>query len=111
HRKYQQFFFLQAEDGIRDFHVTGVQTCALPISGLISIRTRSISPILVRIKRSVGKPTAEVIRRTWRVRPSQIEISTQDVGTEARRRTGGLRSHNHSASDSFSASAGRVLPS
>src|SRR5436309_5858094 len=27
---YQNFFF-QAEDGIRDFHVTGVQTCALPI--------------------------------------------------------------------------------
>src|SRR5690606_39687795 len=27
-------FFFQAEDGIRDFHVTGVQTCALPISGL-----------------------------------------------------------------------------
>src|SRR5690606_40245363 len=26
-------FFFQAEDGIRDFHVTGVQTCALPISG------------------------------------------------------------------------------
>src|SRR5690606_39613764 len=25
-------FFFQAEDGIRDFHVTGVQTCALPIS-------------------------------------------------------------------------------
>src|SRR5207302_7549828 len=25
------FFFFQAEDGIRDFHVTGVQTCALPI--------------------------------------------------------------------------------
>src|SRR6266700_6696855 len=28
-----KFFFFQAEDGIRDFHVTGVQTCALPISG------------------------------------------------------------------------------
>src|SRR5207302_4166725 len=26
-------FFFQAEDGIRDFHVTGVQTCALPIWG------------------------------------------------------------------------------
>src|SRR5439155_13074368 len=25
------FFFFQAEDGIRDGHVTGVQTCALPI--------------------------------------------------------------------------------
>src|SRR5215510_11447302 len=28
------FFFFQAEDGIRDGHVTGVQTCALPICGL-----------------------------------------------------------------------------
>ena len=27
------FFFFQAEDGIRDDLVTGVQTCALPISG------------------------------------------------------------------------------
>src|SRR5690606_39676921 len=27
----EAFFFFQAEDGIRDFHVTGVQTCALPI--------------------------------------------------------------------------------
>src|SRR2546422_1754331 len=27
------FFFFQAEDGIRDVAVTGVQTCALPISG------------------------------------------------------------------------------
>src|SRR5690606_39426155 len=26
--------FFQAEDGIRDFHVTGVQTCALPILAL-----------------------------------------------------------------------------
>ena len=28
------FFFFQAEDGIRDIGVTGVQTCALPISSL-----------------------------------------------------------------------------
>src|SRR2546427_976782 len=28
------FFFFQAEDGIRDLTVTGVQTCALPISRL-----------------------------------------------------------------------------
>src|SRR2546426_4709728 len=26
------FFFFQAEDGIRDYKVTGVQTCALPIT-------------------------------------------------------------------------------
>src|SRR5437879_7281632 len=30
-------FFFQAEDGIRDTSVTGVQTCALPISGSESI--------------------------------------------------------------------------
>src|SRR5262249_59611968 len=28
----RMFFFFQAEDGIRDWSVTGVQTCALPIS-------------------------------------------------------------------------------
>src|SRR2546426_8118741 len=34
------FFFFQAEDGIRDYKVTGVQTCALPISA------RLIEPVL-----------------------------------------------------------------
>src|SRR5690606_41065285 len=29
----RNYFFCEAEDGIRDFLVTGVQTCALPISG------------------------------------------------------------------------------
>src|SRR5699024_11956800 len=45
-------FFFQAEDGIRDRNVTGVQTCALPIlssseaanaSGLVSERSRILS--------------------------------------------------------------------
>src|SRR5688572_33054450 len=31
------FFFFQAEDGIRDLTVTGVQTCALPISDLMIV--------------------------------------------------------------------------
>ena len=30
-RRKFMFFFFQAEDGIRDYDVTGVQTCALPI--------------------------------------------------------------------------------
>src|SRR3989454_2378544 len=34
------FFFFQAEDGIRDYKVTGVQTCALPISVLTRRFTR-----------------------------------------------------------------------
>src|SRR5690349_22690598 len=43
------FFFFQAEDGIRDLYVTGVQTCALPIfpspmiCGILS-RSSSVSP-------------------------------------------------------------------
>src|SRR6478735_3498171 len=31
-KKVYNVFFFQAEDGIRDYKVTGVQTCALPIS-------------------------------------------------------------------------------
>src|SRR5690625_7296255 len=38
-------FFYQAEDGIRDGHVTGVQTCALPISDEDDRRTEAISAI------------------------------------------------------------------
>src|SRR5256885_3605234 len=34
------FFFFQAEDGIRDYKVTGVQTCALPISEAIPSEVR-----------------------------------------------------------------------
>src|SRR5690349_23751108 len=32
-------FFFQAEDGIRDLYVTGVQTCALPISDIVQPRS------------------------------------------------------------------------
>src|SRR5580692_1849204 len=35
------FFFFQAEDGIRDLTVTGVQTCALPISRVPSFSVKS----------------------------------------------------------------------
>src|SRR5690606_37174189 len=38
--------FFQAEDGIRDFHVTGVQTCALPISVPVPAQARSAGPRL-----------------------------------------------------------------
>src|SRR2546425_1902469 len=40
------FFFFQAEDGIRDKLVTGVQTCALPISiiAIKQVNLRGLSP-------------------------------------------------------------------
>src|SRR5690606_40997158 len=42
-------FFLQAEDGIRDFHVTGVQTCALPtlvaiLLGVVAVLLQAAGP-------------------------------------------------------------------
>src|SRR5690606_39341003 len=44
------FFFFQAEDGIRDFHVTGVQTCALPIYETTLLRTYSLQTPGVAVK-------------------------------------------------------------
>src|SRR2546422_7673661 len=38
------FFFFQAEDGIRDVAVTGVQTCALPISWHVTIAPSWFDP-------------------------------------------------------------------
>src|SRR2546429_3760162 len=38
------FFFFQAEDGIRDVAVTGVQTCALPISLSLGLRPARPAP-------------------------------------------------------------------
>src|SRR6266849_9111401 len=42
-------FFFQAEDGIRDPLVTGVQTCALPISGHAALGPRAAWPGATRI--------------------------------------------------------------
>ena len=39
-------FFFQAEDGIRDWSVTGVQTCALPISGHIVEQIELVQDLL-----------------------------------------------------------------
>src|SRR5207302_3402700 len=53
-------FFFQAEDGIRDFHVTGVQTCALPIS--VSAPTQTVSPSLGReLARDLGVSHASAV--------------------------------------------------
>src|SRR2546429_5686315 len=38
------FFFFQAEDGIRDVAVTGVQTCALPISAILALFVGKLLP-------------------------------------------------------------------
>src|SRR2546430_6129632 len=61
------FFFFQAEDGIRDLTVTGVQTCALPISAWAG-------PTIITTGTASGKsmcfnlPTLDVLCRDARAR-------------------------------------------
>src|SRR3989449_6655835 len=47
-------FFFQAEDGIRDVAVTGVQTCALPISGAPGLHAEDAEPAQPRGIRPAG---------------------------------------------------------
>src|SRR6266702_8135630 len=48
-------FFFQAEDGIRDGHVTGVQTCALPICE----RQRQLAAAIGQLQAAEGAPGPE----------------------------------------------------
>src|SRR5690606_23747969 len=57
----------QAEDGIRDFHVTGVQTCALPISN--EIRAVGVGELLARIEALKKVLAAEGLFDVSRKRP------------------------------------------
>src|SRR5256885_12824973 len=62
------FFFFQAEDGIRDYKVTGVQTCALPIltsSGTYTINVYESGgpgPKALKILKSTDPTTGA---KTW----------------------------------------------
>src|SRR6266851_8061214 len=52
-------FFFQAEDGIRDRDVTGVQTCALPISGRRRTGTAGPAGLLLRLRHAPGNRPAQ----------------------------------------------------
>src|SRR6266850_8396508 len=73
------FFFFQAEDGIRDYKVTGVQTCALPISAPTSSRSR-FSATWVMPGTSVSA------RSSLGCRPAARSSEERRVGKECRSR-------------------------
>src|SRR5207247_3626771 len=85
------FFFFQAEDGIRDPLVTGVQTCALPISAR---PTASASPSRSRTCRSCPctfrRTSAAPRSGTWSsaVRRSGISASPPEIGRASCRERG-----------------------
>src|SRR2546427_7400745 len=90
------FFFFQAEDGIRDLTVTGVQTCALPISihhpGVrkpkweVAEACSGISYLLASL--AVGFAYAGVMYRSWVRRVSFLVARSEErrVGKECRSR-------------------------
>src|SRR5690349_22995234 len=68
------FFFFQAEDGIRDLYVTGVQTCALPIWAL-DIESGKVVWEIPQTGPIEGKRWAGVDRKSTRLNSSHVEIS------------------------------------
>src|SRR2546422_693109 len=67
------FFFFQAEDGIRDVAVTGVQTCALPISVKRSRSTFFISNSLEpRTRKAISLCQISVARPSSADGPRQV---------------------------------------
>src|SRR5256886_6692580 len=56
------FFFFQAEDGIRDLTVTGVQTCALPISEGQRRYVESLSAYARQFLERMDKPDVDEVR-------------------------------------------------
>src|SRR5207249_5994578 len=80
-------FFFQAEDGIRDRNVTGVQTCALPISTEMSISPVTMTNVTPQPMIAKGATLTRMSRRLSAlrklgliaptiatVRPSRMEI-------------------------------------
>src|SRR3989441_1593769 len=89
------FFFFQAEDGIRDKLVTGVQTCALPISNEVARLPTPLPTIAASSSQPVSAasacPAVSVSHETRFSLPSRCSTTTRRseerrVGKECRSR-------------------------
>src|SRR5690606_39534340 len=88
------YFFFQAEDGIRDFHVTGVQTCALPIflGNPQKIREKMKELNLTNNKIQIFDPETDTLRHSFaseffkmRGRKGVSSIEAERLRSEERR--------------------------
>src|SRR5207247_8085796 len=83
--KYRSYFFFQAEDGIRDPLVTGVQTCALPIS---SISARSRMKLSITPSKISRRKRGDLMTSILCPRPRLSQLSTQGASRSEERRVG-----------------------
>src|SRR5438876_12157614 len=84
------FFFFQAEDGIRDGRVTGVQTCALPISWM-SASTAFVQALQrVELADIQAEPTITTVdnRQAEILVGDRVPIRIIDVSAQAGQTTG-----------------------
>src|SRR2546430_11545188 len=84
------FFFFQAEDGIRDLTVTGVQTCALPISRALISRPALLvadEPVSM-IDASLRASIVNLLRDLCRRQGVSIIYITHDLARSEERRVG-----------------------
>src|SRR5438309_5552462 len=70
------FFFFQAEDGIRDGTVTGVQTCALPIC------EKSVGSRRAYVMRAVSRSRAVALRARSGPNASRSEEHTSELQSQ-----------------------------
>src|SRR5690606_39744467 len=71
-------FLFQAEDGIRDFHVTGVQTCALPILGSAEAFDQLVEPLADALGAGIAA-TRAVVDAGWRPYAEQVGQTGKSV--------------------------------
>src|SRR5215204_7825359 len=72
------FFFFQAEDGIREHCVTGVQTCALPIS--LDTRRPAAMEQLAVLGKQVGVETLPIVRGQSAVQIARRALEAARLG-------------------------------
>src|SRR5690606_3828427 len=114
------FFFFQAEDGIRDFHVTGVQTCALPIlKKFAALRAMkmpedALPGSLALCHRRCGKPTCHCAKEkghpVWMLTymldgKKKVERIPNDWVEEVQRRVDAGRKYKDAITEVFNSNA------
>src|SRR5258708_26574195 len=82
------FFFFQAEDGIRDDLVTGVQTCALPISSFSVSQPNALgggqTEVVPQTKLTASEAPARNIELSEGASVEQLVTRLQAIGATAR---------------------------